>query len=361
MSDQSYYDLLGVSKNATEREIKKAFRQKARQYHPDVNSDPGAEEEFKKYAEAYDVLSDSQKRSNYDRFGKQGAYSGFGQGGFDFSNFDFGDIFGDIFGGAFGGQRQRNTGPSRGQDVFLRMNVTFETAVFGDDIDIDIDTQEKCDKCHGKRVEDPSHIQTCSTCNGRGIEIIQQKTMFGVMQSQSHCRSCNGEGEQITKYCSGCKGKGHLDVKQTVTLSIPAGIQSGNQLKMNEKGYAGIKGGPNGDLYIEILVKEHDKFTRIGNDIHIEVPISSLDAMLGVTLDVPTVHGDIELTIPKCIEYGTKLKIPGKGIISSSTKGNQIVTIIVKTTKLSQKQEKLIKEAKAKGSDTIFSKFKKMF
>ena len=362
MPEQSYYELLGVGKDATPKEIKRAFRSKAKKYHPDINSDPGAEEQFKKYAEAYDVLSDPQKRQNYDQFGKNGAQGGFGGAGFDFSNFDFGDIFGDIFGGAFGrGSRHTKKGPRRGQDVFLRMNVKFESAVFGEDVDIKVDTQETCPKCNGKGAQKDSDIRTCSSCHGNGIEIVNQKTMFGVMQSQVTCRTCHGEGEEILKACSKCKGIGHNDVIKTITLTIPAGIQSGNQLRIAGKGYAGTKGASNGDLYVEILVQDHPKFTRSGHNIHIEVPISSFDAMLGTTIDIPTMYGDIELKIPAGIQYGTKLKIPKKGILSSHHKGDQIVTIIIKTSKLTSKQEKLVKEAKEKTKDTIFSKFKKMF
>ncbi len=363
MADTSYYDLLGVSKDATEREIKKAFRNKAKKYHPDVNKDPGAEAKFKEYAEAYEVLSDSQKRSKYDRFGKDGTQGGFSGAGFDFNNFDFGDIFSDIFGSAFGGgRRQRKSpGPQRGQDVFVRMNISFENAVFGGDIDVDVDTQESCKTCKGQRVESNLDIKICSICNGSGIELIQQRTPFGVIQSQTTCRTCLGEGEEIIKPCSKCRGIGHNDVNKTITLTIPAGIQSGNQLRVSRKGYAGTKGAPNGDLYVEIHVKEHDKFSRVGHNIHVEIPISSFDAMLGTEIDVPTIHGDVTLTVPPQTEYGTKLKITGKGVITPARKGDQIVTIKVKTSKLNKKQRKLVEEAKNYTKDTIFSKFKKMF
>ena len=358
MAQEDYYSLLGISKNATKREIKKAFRDKAKKYHPDINKDPKAEEKFKKYAAAYEVLSDDTKRAKYDRFGHQSYTSSGGGGGFDFNSFDFGDIFGDIFGNFGRGRSQSKAN----NDVFLRMNIQFESAVFGDKIDIEIDVDQDCDSCAGRGAKNAQDISQCNNCNGQGVVVVQQQTPFGVFQSQRSCQRCLGEGETNTNPCRTCSGRGVVNGKQEITLTIPTGITTGQNLKIQGKGKK-IKGRENGDLYIEINVLEHKYFKRHRNDIYMQIPLSFIDATLGETISVPTIHGEVDLKIPKGTQNETKLRLKNYGIrFPDGHKGDHFVILDLKTPeKINAKQEKALKDFQKHTKKSVFDIFKKIF
>lgn len=350
---RDYYEVLGISKDASEQEIKKAYRSLAKKYHPDMNKSPDAEEKFKEINEAYEVLSDPDKKAKYDQFGFAGvdpnAASGFG--GFSSGSFDdLNDIFGSMFGGGgfsgfsgFGGSTSRNsTAPRKGQDRYMQMNVSFMDAIFGKNETINLSVDEKCSQCNGSGAASSSDIITCSRCNGSGRVVTQQRTAFGVFQSQSVCPDCNGTGKKIKKVCPKCHGEGYEHKRVSVDLKIPSGIQTGQQLRVQGKGERGINGGPNGDLYIEIRVASHEYFKREGKNIYITIPISNVDATLGCTVDVPTVHGDVELTIPAGTQNGAQLRIREKGVpdIRGGKAGDEIVEIKVEIPKKLSREEK---------------------
>lgn len=373
---RDYYDVLGVTKSATEAEIKKAYRALAKKYHPDMNKEAGAEAKFKEVQEAYEVLSDPQKKATYDQYGHAGMDgANFGQGfGGGFSGGfegDLNDIFGSFFGGGFGGfgnsNSRRSTGPRKGQDRFMQMKISFMDAIFGKSESIEIDVDEPCSQCDGTGARSKEDIQTCPTCNGSGTVISQQRTAFGVFQSQGVCPDCNGTGKKILHKCSKCHGKGYEHKHVKVDVKIPAGIHSGQQLRVSGKGERGANGGPNGDLYIEIFVQKHKFFERDGKNIYIEVPISAIDATLGTKIDVPTVYGDVELTVPAGTQPGTKFRLKGKGVkdLRGSSSGDQYVLVKVEVdTKLSKEEKTLyeqLKQVEKKGRESVFEKFKKAF
>ena len=277
---RDYYEVLGVSKSATPDEIKKAYRKLAMKYHPDRNHEPGAEDKFKEINEAYEVLSDEKKRATYDQFGHAGMDGAFGQGGGfsqGFTDFgDLGDIFGSFFGGGFGGggSRRSSNQPRQGQDRYMQMRIDFMDSIFGKTETISLDVDETCKHCNGSGAESPSDVQTCPTCHGSGYVMSQQRTPFGVIQQQSVCPDCHGTGKKVTRACSHCHGKGYEHRRVKLDIKIPAGIQSGQQIRIPGKGERGTNGGPNGDLYIEIMVTPHPTFKREDNNIFIKVPIS---------------------------------------------------------------------------------------
>lgn len=368
MAKRDYYEVLGLAKGASDQDIKKAYRKMAKKYHPDVNSDEGAEDKFKEVNEAYEVLSDSQKKATYDQFGHagldgQGQGFGGGQGFSDFGGFE--DIFGSFFGGGFGGGQSRaSTGPQKGNDRFMQMRVDFMDAVFGKTEEISLEVDEQCSECLGSGAKSKDDIETCETCHGNGRVVTQQRTAFGVFQSESVCPTCHGTGKTIKNKCPKCHGSGHEHKRIKLDIKIPAGIQSGQQIRISNKGEKGVNGGPNGDLYIEILVAPHKSFVRDGNDIRISVPISNIDAVLGTELDIPTVYGDVSLKIPSGTQSGTKFRLKGKGVKSTrGYQGDQYVEVKVEIPKKLSKQEK---ELYAKLRDTgkyesPFDKFKKAF
>lgn len=344
MEKRDYYEVLGVSKNATEAEIKSAFRKLAKKYHPDVSKEPDAAEKFKEAQEAYAVLSDSNKRSQYDQFGHSAFSSnGAGAGGFDFGDFDFSDIFEDLFGGGFGfGSRSKSTTRARrGEDSLIRMNLSFNEAVFGCSKEIKVNTSDKCPDCSGKGGHGE---KTCPKCHGSGVETIEQRTLFGVFQSRTSCSSCGGTGHTFDNKCSKCRGTGRIDVNKTLEVKIPAGVDTGNRLRLQEKGSAGINGGPNGDVYIEFIVREHPLFERDDFDIYLRLPITITEAVLGSKIDVPTLDGSIKLTIPAGSKTGDKHRLKGKGIqmLNSHSKGDMYIVIdVIIPKKLSKEQKKL--------------------
>lgn len=365
-SKRDYYEVLGLQKGASESEIKKAFRKMAKQYHPDVNKEAGAEEKFKEINEAYEVLSDPQKKANYDQFGHAGMDGANYGGGQGFGGFeDLGDIFGSFFGGGFGGgQRRQANGPRKGEDRFMQMRIDFMDAVFGKNEEITIEVDEQCSECLGSGARSKSDIHVCSRCNGTGTVLQQQRTPFGIFQSQSVCPECNGVGKKVAHKCHKCHGRGYEHKRVKLDIKIPAGIQSGQQVRVPNKGERGLHGGPNGDLYIEILVNRHKQFVRDGNDIRISVPISAIDAILGTKIDVPTVHGDVELTIPSGTQYGQQFRLRGKGVQSTrGGQGDQFVTITIEIpTKLSKAEKELYEKIKEKREhESPFEKFKRAF
>lgn len=367
MSKRDYYEILGLQKGASDDEIKKAYRKMAKKYHPDVNKDKGAEEQFKEVNEAYEVLGDPQKKATYDQFGHAGMDgANFGGGAGGFGGFeDFGDIFGSFFGGGFsGGQQRHSNGPRKGNDRFMQMRIDFMDAIFGKTETVTVEVDEQCDECMGSGAKSKSDIKVCSRCGGSGSVTTQQRTPFGVFQSQSVCPSCNGTGKTIANKCSKCHGKGYEHKRVKLDIKIPAGIQSGQQVRVSNKGERGVNGGPNGDLYIEILVSRHKQFVRDGNDIRITVPISAVDAVLGCKVDVPTVYGDVELTIPSGTQYGQQFRLKGKGVKAPrGGQGDQYVEVKIEIpTKVSRDEKELYEKIKNKKEhESPFEKFKKAF
>lgn len=354
-SSRNYYDVLGVSKTATDAEIKSAFRKLAKQYHPDINKEPGAEEKFKEIGEAYAVLSDAEKRKQYDQFGHeaftqgaaQGGFGG-GFGGFSADDIDLSSIFDDLFGGGmFGGGSRRGASknrPTKGRDSLVNVSLTFEEAVFGCKKTINIDLDAECEECSGKG---GSGEKTCSTCGGRGRVITQQRTMFGVFQSETTCPDCNGKGKTYSNICRKCNGKGHVIKNKEIEITVPEGVDTGHQLRITGKGAAGYNGGPNGDIYIEFKVKDHPLFERKENDIYVDVPLTITEAVLGCKKEIPTLSGSVVLTIDAGSQPGDQLRLKGKGVKDPVRKKNgdmYVILDVVIPDKLDRKQKELFKE-----------------
>ena len=374
---RDYYEVLGVKKGASKDEIKSAYRKLAKTYHPD-NKETGNAEKFKEIQEAYDVLFDDKKRQMYDQFGhaafEQGAGGGAGgnpfSGGFGgfggFEDVDLGDIFSNFFGGGARRSARTNTGPSRGQDVAMRLSISFMDAINGKKQDITINYDETCPDCKGSGAKSPDSIKTCSYCQGRGRVRVQRQSLFGVMESEQTCPHCNGTGKQITDKCPTCGGKGYTRKKKTITLNIPAGINNGQQIRQQGMGEIGENNGPHGDLYIEIVVQPHPNFERDGNDIHITIPLDFVDAILGTQIEIPTVYGDKLLNIPAGTQPGQMLRMKGHGVkdIRTGKPGDQYVHLEIKMpTTLNKEQKKCLEEyRKLEGKDdSLFQKFKNSF
>ena len=374
MDKKDYYEILGVSKNATDEEIKRAFRKLAKEYHPDVNKSPDAEAKFKEIGEAYAVLSDENKRRQYDQFGhaafqngggSAGGYGGFS--GFDASDINLDDILSDLFGGSFGGfgsfggRRNSRNRSSRGQDIRVVLNLSFEEACFGCEKDIKIDLEQTCSSCNGKGGHNE---QKCPTCGGAGRVIVDQQTIFGYMQTQKTCPDCRGLGSSFKDKCSDCHGSGVVNKTKTLTVTIPEGVDEGFQLRLSGKGNAGTNGGSNGDVFIEFKIKEHPIFERDGADIYLEVPVTIVDATLGCKKEIPTLYGNIIMDIKPGTQNYTKLKIKGKGIKvpNSSSKGDMYAVInIIIPSKIDRKQKTLLEELKNTNLEDYpeFKTFKK--
>ena len=362
MNKRDYYEVLGVSKSADEKEIKSAFRKLAKKYHPDVSKEPDAAEKFKEAQEAYAVLSDEQKRKQYDQFG-HAAFDGMNGGaGFDFSDFDFGDIFGDLFGSAFGGFSsfggKSSTKSRRGADKLMRVDLSFEEAVFGCKKEINLDFYDECDECHGKGGKGE---KTCSTCHGNGTVTREQNTLFGAFMTRTTCPDCNGKGKTYQSTCSYCRGTGSVRKNKDLEVKIPAGVDTGNRLRLAGKGDSGLNGGPNGDLYLEFRVKSHILFEREENDIYLELPITITEAVLGCKKEIPTLYGNVKLTIPEGANTGDRHRLKGKGVedLHTGSKGNMYVIInVVIPDKIDKKQKKLFEELNNTNLKT--SEFKKI-
>ena len=347
MDKKDYYEVLGVPKTATQDEIKSAFRKLAKKYHPDVSKEENAAEKFKECQEAYAVLSDENKRKQYDQFGHsaftnaQGGFSGFD--GFDFS--DYGDIMEEVLKN-FGFRTSSSRGSKRkqaGSDLLYRMTVTFEEAVHGSKRDIEVEWEDECSECHG---EGGFNSHTCPECKGSGTVTRQQSTMFGSFLSRTTCPHCGGTGSSFDKICTSCKGTGKVVKKKSLTVTIPKGVDTGNRLRLAGKGEAGTNGGQPGDLYIEFAVKEDSFYKRDGNDIYIEVPLTITEAVLGCKKEIPTLYGNAYVTIPDGTKNGTKLRLKGKGIDSdiNNKKGDMYVIInVVIPSKINRKQKELFK------------------
>lgn len=365
MNKKDYYEVLGVSKNATDAEIKSAFRKLAKKYHPDVNKEPDAEEKFKECQEAYAVLSDPQKRSQYDQFGHSAFTNG--QGGFSgFEGFDFGnmsDIFDDILGGfGFSSSSRRGESASRksrGNDLLYHLTLTFEEAFFGCKKDVMIDTMISCDACDG---QGGFHSKTCPSCHGSGVVTREQRTILGSFLTKTTCQECNGTGSSFEKKCSECHGTGRIKKKVTLTVNIPSGVNNDSRLRVPGKGEKGVNGGSNGDLYLEFTVKEHEIFDRIDNDLYLTLPISITTAVLGGKVEVPTMNGSVTLTIQSGSQSNDKLRLKGKGIpstVSSRTGDMYVILKVMIPTKLSKEQKSLF-ESLSKTDLTSSSEFKKI-
>lgn len=367
---RDYYEVLGLNKDASEADIKRAYRKLAAQYHPDVNHEAGAEERFKEINEANEVLSDPDKRARYDQFGFAGVDPNFNAGaagGNPFGGFgDFGDL-GDLFGSFFGGGRSSRANPNapqRGEDVTARIEITFEEAAFGTEKEISSSRIENCDRCGGRGAEPGTSVDTCRRCNGRGTVRTQQNFMGMVMQSDSVCPECRGMGKQIKEPCSRCKGKGKVRRSFKTRAKFPAGIDDGQTLRIRNEGCAGTNGGSNGDLMVTVRVKSHPIFTRQGQSVYCEMPISFTQAALGAELEVPTLEGKVRYTIDEGTQTGTTFRLKGKGIpyVGGKNRGDQFVTVVVETpTRLSREQKNLLKKLEEAEDKNNHPKRKKFF
>ena len=351
---RDYYEVLGVNKSAGEDEIKKAYRSLAKKYHPDMNpGDKEAEVKFKEVNEAYAVLSDSEKRSKYDRFGHDafdptaggGGYGGFS--GFSGADFDFGDIFSSFFGGATGSSRSRANAPVEGDDIAARVSVSFEEAAFGCKKEVNFARIENCPDCHGTGAEHEGDIENCPECKGLGRISVRQQTMLGYMQTQRTCQRCSGRGKIIKSPCKNCNGKGRIRINKKLEVNIPSGIDDRQNIILRGQGSAGLNGGPNGDLIIEIRVKEDKIFEREGNNIYCEIPISFVEATLGAEIDIPVLGGETEkFKIPEGTQSGSDFTLKNKGIpdINTKRRGDLIFKVAVETPKnLNSKQKELLR------------------
>lgn len=368
MNNTEYYDRLGVSKDASQDEIKRAYRKMSKKYHPDINKEPGAEEKYKEVQEAYETLSDDQKRAAYDQYGPDGANAGFGgQGGF--GGFDGGAGFGgfeDIFSSFFGGGAARNpNAPRQGDDLQYRVNLSFEEAVFGAEKEVHYNREATCKTCSGSGAKPGTSPVTCGRCHGQGVINVDTQTPLGVMRRQVTCDVCHGTGQEIKDPCQTCHGTGHEKQSHKVSVKIPAGVETGQQIRLAGQGEAGFNGGPYGDLFVIINVNPSDKFTRDGSTIYYTLNISFVQAALGDTVEVPTVHGNVEMTIPAGTQTGKIFRLKGKGAprLRGGSQGDQHVTVkIVTPTKLNDAQkEALLAFAKASGDEKIAPQKKGFF
>ena len=368
---RDYYEVLGVEKGATAEEIKKAYRKKAMQFHPDRNpGDKTAEEKFKEVGEAYEVLSDDEKRSRYDQFGFQGVDPNFGAGGagFDgfggFGGFDFGDIFGDIFGGGSSRRASTQNAPRRGENVGVRLDLTFEEAAFGCEKEVSAQRIENCSVCNGSGSAD-GVIETCSNCHGTGQIRTTQNFMGMTMQSNSVCPHCNGRGKFVKTPCNTCKGKGKVRRTQKIKVKIPAGVDDGQSVRVRNEGCVGSNGGPNGDLLVEIYLKRHPIFSRQNVDVFCEVPITFTQAALGAEIEVPTLDGKVKYDLPEGTQTGKSFILSGKGIPmvnNPKRRGNQIFTVVVETPqKLTKEQKELLRKLEDTMDGSGNPKRKKFF
>ena len=340
-SKRDYYEVLGVDKNADEATIKKAYRQLAKKYHPDMNpGDKEAEKKFKEASEAYAILSDAEKRRQYDQFGhaafEQGGGGAGGFGGFDFNGGDMGDIFGDIFGDLFGGggrsRRAANNGPMKGANLRASVTITFEEAVFGCEKQLELNLKDECTTCHGTGAKPGTTPETCPKCGGKGQVVYTQQSLFGMVRNVQTCPDCGGSGKMIKDKCPDCRGTGYISSKKKIQVSIPAGIDNGQSVRIREKGEPGINGGPRGDLLVEVVVSRHPIFQRQDMNIYSTVPISFAQAALGGEVRINTVDGDVLYEVKAGTQTDTRIRLKGKGVPSlrnKAVRGDHYVTLVV--------------------------------
>ena len=350
---RDYYEVLGVSKSASDSELKSAYRKLAKKYHPDMNpGDKEAEAKFKEASEAYSVLSDPDKRRQYDQFGHaafEGGAGG-GAGGFDFSGMDMSDIFGDIFGDFFGGGRSRaqSNGPMKGQNLHHTIRITFEEACFGTEKELDLPLQDECESCHGTGAKAGTTPETCSKCGGKGQVVFTQQSLFGMVRNVQTCPDCRGTGKIIREKCPDCHGSGYITRKRKISVTVPAGIDNGQSIRIREKGDPGVNGGPRGDLLVEVAVSRHPIFQRQGIDISSSAPITFAQAALGGDVRIKTVDGEVEYTVKPGTQTDTRIRLRGKGVPSlrnKSIRGDQYVTLVVQVpTRMNGEQKELLKK-----------------
>ncbi|MFP4401476.1 MAG: molecular chaperone DnaJ [Candidatus Woesearchaeota archaeon] len=373
---KDYYDILGLSKDASQDEIKKAYKKLAKKYHPDLNKDnTEAEDKFKEVNEAFAVLGDQKKRDNYDRFGSAEGSSGFGQGGFDYSDFegmsgDFGFDFDDLFGSIFGGgRRSRRSAARRGANLRYDLELDLEDVTRSFEKTILVPRTEKCPKCHGSGAKSDDDIITCDTCHGTGAVRRTQRTPFGVFAQTTVCPKCGGKGKTVKEPCEECDGAGKVERERKIKIDIPAGVDSETKLRISGQGDAGENGGPPGDLFVFITVKEHPVFERNGADLYIEIPISYAQAVLGDTVEVPTIYGKAKMKIPSGTQGSTVFRLKNEGLpeLNGYGNGSEYVKVNIKVPKkISKKQEELLTEFDNLGDERFsykkfFSKIKDMF
>ena len=356
---KDYYDILGVDKDASQKEIKKAYRKLAKKHHPDMNDgDEKSSEKFKEISEAYEILSDPDKRKRYDQYG----HSGINEDDFNFDDFarggfgGFEDIFDMFFGGGMGGRSSRRRGPQRGRDLQYKLSISFEEAAFGAKKKITIPRTETCPECDGTGAENESDVQTCPKCNGQGKIRVTQQTPFGQFAQTKTCDRCGGSGKIVENPCSNCQGTGKVNRRRQLTINIPAGVNDGSKLRMSGEGEAGEKGARSGDLYIIINVESHEIFDRKGDDIYCEVPINFVQATLGDEIKVPTLDGKVKFKIPEGTQPGTTFRLKNKGIthLNRSGKGDQYIKAkVVIPEKLDQEQKDLLMKFAEMSGDEI--------
>ena len=359
---RDYYEVLGVDRGADEATIKKAYRQLAKKYHPDANpGDKEAEAKFKEASEAYAVLSDSEKRRQYDQFGHaafEGGAGGAGAGGFDFSGMDFSDMFGDIFGDFFGGGSRRNSnGPMKGANLRTSVRITFEEAVFGCEKEIELVLKDECTNCHGTGAKPGTSPETCSKCGGKGKVVFSQQSLFGMVQNVRECPDCRGTGKIIREKCPDCRGTGYVSSRKRIKVNIPAGIDNGQSVRIRDKGEPGINGGSRGDLLVEVVVSPHPVFQREGMNIYSTAPISYAQAVLGGETRIHTVDGDVIYEVKPGTQTDTRIRLKGKGVPSlrnKNNRGDHYVTLIVQVpTNLTAEAKEALRAFDAVAGNTL--------
>lgn len=362
MADKrDYYDVLGVDKNADDAALKKAFRQLAKKYHPDMNpGDKEAEQKFKEVQEAYAVLSDTDKRRQYDQFGHAAFEGGMGgAGGFDFSGMDMGDIFGDLFGDFFGGGRRSadTNGPRKGASLRASVRITFEEAVFGCEKELEIVLKDECTNCHGTGAKPGTSPETCTKCGGRGKVMYTQQSLFGTVQNVQTCPECGGSGKVVKEKCSNCRGTGYVASKKRIKVTIPAGIDNGQSVRIRDKGEPGRNGGPRGDLLVEVIVSRHPIFQRQDMNIYSTVPMSFAVAALGGEIMIDTVDGKVIYDVKPGTQTDTRVRLRGKGVPSwrdKNVRGDHYVTLVVQVPdKLKPEAKELLRQFDELSGDTL--------
>ena len=368
---RDYYEVLGVQKGVTETELKKAYRKLAKENHPDLHpDDKAAEARFKEINEAYEVLSDSDKRARYDQYGFAGVDPSYGSGGFgggfdgSFDFGDLGDIFGSFFGGGFGGGGRTRTGPQRGESLRMGLTITFEEAAFGCEKEVSPERVEQCETCHGSGAAPGTNVETCSKCGGSGQVQQRRQTPMGVFATTGVCPQCGGRGKVIQTPCKSCGGSGQQRRRKTIKVNIPAGIDNGQIISLRGQGNAGKNGGPAGDLQIVVSVQPHQLFRRDGSDVYCEAPITFTQAVLGGEMEIPTIDGKVKYDIPEGTQTGTTFRLRGKGIpnMNGRGRGDQFVTVYIETPRnLNREQKEALKKFSATLKENNYEEHKSFF